>query len=152
MNNHDVSIGEMLDADDEEAIGLFGREPELQFVRLAAAFNDKKEAITKAIDALCDGRAAAARVTDALQILRGANNYSKQQALPVSPFTDELPRARGRGHHAARGRLTQGGQMGNTRIVPYSQKPLKGVNTVDQARARPSPGTRVGGTIQEDGR
>lgn len=36
--NHDISIGEMIDADDEARIGLLGRDPEIQFVRLAAEY------------------------------------------------------------------------------------------------------------------
>ena len=69
--NHDISVGEMLDAEDEEAIGLLGRDAELQFVRLASAFNDKKTAINNAINMLCDGRQASERVIEALKILRG---------------------------------------------------------------------------------
>ena len=39
MKNHDISIGEMIDAADEARIGLLGRDPEIQFVRLASEFN-----------------------------------------------------------------------------------------------------------------
>lgn len=42
MKNHDASISAMIDPEDEAAIGMLGRDPELQFVRLAAAFNDQK--------------------------------------------------------------------------------------------------------------
>ena len=41
--NHDTSIGEMIDADDEARIGLLGRDPEIQFVRLAAEYNRLRE-------------------------------------------------------------------------------------------------------------
>lgn len=48
--SHDISIGEMLDEEDERAIGLLGRDFNLQFVRLAAAFNDMKKERDAAID------------------------------------------------------------------------------------------------------
>lgn len=43
MKNHDIEIGEMLDKEDEKRIGLLGRDPELQFVRLCAAYRELKE-------------------------------------------------------------------------------------------------------------
>lgn len=42
MKNHDIAIGEMIDAEDEARIGLLGRDPEIQFVRLAAEYADLK--------------------------------------------------------------------------------------------------------------
>ena len=42
----------MLDDEDEAAIGLLGREPELQFVRLAAAYNEQKIEIARLRTAL----------------------------------------------------------------------------------------------------
>lgn len=45
--NHDISIGEMIDKADEEAIGLLERPAELQFVRLASAFNALKVEVKK---------------------------------------------------------------------------------------------------------
>ena len=41
--NHDISIGEMIDADDEARIGLLGRDPEIQFVRLAAEYRKLRD-------------------------------------------------------------------------------------------------------------
>lgn len=93
--NHDVSVQEMIDAEDEAAIGLLGRPSELQFVRLASAYNDKKQAITDAINMLCDGQRATVRVLECLKILRAAN------ARPVR--TDGPPRDSGT-HEAVVGR------------------------------------------------
>lgn len=45
--NHDISVGEMIDEKDEAEIGLLGRDAELQFVRLAAAFNERGEEIAR---------------------------------------------------------------------------------------------------------
>jgi len=47
MNNHDVSISEMIDPEDEAEIGLLGRDPNLQFVRLASAYNALKAELKK---------------------------------------------------------------------------------------------------------
>ena len=71
--NHDISIGEMIDADDEARIVLLGRDPEIQFIRLAAEFNRQKEAIRDAVNVLCDGQRGTERTLDALRILRSAN-------------------------------------------------------------------------------
>jgi hypothetical protein len=43
--NHDTTIGEMLDPEDEAEIGLLGRDASLQFVKLCAAFNQQKAEI-----------------------------------------------------------------------------------------------------------
>jgi hypothetical protein len=45
MYNHDISIGEMLDEEDEKAMGLLGRDPTLQFVRLCKGYNELKKQI-----------------------------------------------------------------------------------------------------------
>lgn len=70
--NHDVSVGEMLDEEDEAAIGLLGRPAVLQFVRLCTAYNDKKKAIQDAINMMSDGQRASERTLEALKILRNA--------------------------------------------------------------------------------
>ena len=44
-NSHDISVKQMIDADDDEEIGLLGRDAEIQFIRLAQAYNNKKETI-----------------------------------------------------------------------------------------------------------
>lgn len=54
--NHDISVGEMIDASDEAEIGLLGRDAELQFVRLAAAYNDQKAKIAMLREALVEAR------------------------------------------------------------------------------------------------
>ena len=59
MKNHDISIGEMINADDEVRIGLLGRDPEIQFVRLAAEYNDvrmKLQTARTAISEIVHGR------------------------------------------------------------------------------------------------
>lgn len=59
MKNHDISIGEMIDADVEARIGLLGRDPEIQFVRLAAEYNDvrmKLQTARTAISEMAHGR------------------------------------------------------------------------------------------------
>ena len=56
MINHDIAVEEMLDMADEGAIGLLGRPPGLQFVRLASAFNAKKAELAETqrqVEALC---------------------------------------------------------------------------------------------------
>lgn len=40
--NHDVTVGIMIDPDDDERIGLSGRDAEQQFMRLARAYNEMK--------------------------------------------------------------------------------------------------------------
>lgn len=45
--NHDVSIGEMIDPEDEARIGLLGRDPEIQFVRLAADHRKQKDELAR---------------------------------------------------------------------------------------------------------
>ena len=47
--SHDVSIGEMIDAEDEQEMGLLGRPAVLQFVRLAAGYNELKEQLRAAV-------------------------------------------------------------------------------------------------------
>lgn len=42
MDNHDISVRQMLDMRDAERMGLIGRDPELQFVRLAAGYAELK--------------------------------------------------------------------------------------------------------------
>jgi hypothetical protein len=54
MNNHDLSVGEMLDPEDDAKIGLTGRAAELQFVRLAAAYNEQKAEIARLRKALSE--------------------------------------------------------------------------------------------------
>lgn len=59
MKNHDIAIGEMIDAEDEARIGLLGRDPEIQFVRLAAEYNDvrmKLQTARTAISEIAHGR------------------------------------------------------------------------------------------------
>lgn len=41
--NHDTSIQQLIDKEDDIEIGLTGREAELQFVRLASAYNEMKK-------------------------------------------------------------------------------------------------------------
>lgn len=60
--NHDISVGEMLDESDEEAIGLLGRSPELQFVRLAEAYNELKERHQQAVNDALERAAVAIEV------------------------------------------------------------------------------------------
>jgi hypothetical protein len=40
--NHDTSISEMIDKEDEQRLGLLGKDPEIQFIRLAADYADMK--------------------------------------------------------------------------------------------------------------
>ena len=54
MKNHDITIGEMIDAEDEARIGLLGRDPELQFVRLAADYADLKMKLQTARTAISE--------------------------------------------------------------------------------------------------
>ena len=54
MKNHDIAIGEMIDADDEARIGLLGRDPELQFVRLAADYAELKMKLQTARTAISE--------------------------------------------------------------------------------------------------
>ena len=74
--NHDISIGEMIDAKDEARIGLLGRDPEIQFVRMASAFNRQKKAIQEAINTLCDGQQGTDRTLETLRILRASGNQN----------------------------------------------------------------------------
>ena len=92
MTNHDASVGAMLDSDDEAAIGLLGRDPEVQFVRLASAFNAKKTAIRDAINMLCDGQQGTERTLEALKILRAANAeaHGRAVARTVQPLVGSL--------------------------------------------------------------
>ncbi len=48
--NHNPSISEMIDHEDEVRIGLYGRPAELQFVRLAADYNRLKTALAAACE------------------------------------------------------------------------------------------------------
>ncbi len=45
--NHDTSVSETLLPEDEETLGLLGRDSELQFVRLAAAYNKQRDEIIR---------------------------------------------------------------------------------------------------------
>jgi len=47
LSQHDITFEMMLDSEDEERMGLFGRDPILQVTRLCSGYNDLKEEYEK---------------------------------------------------------------------------------------------------------